>query len=42
MTPEVIYAFYAADRIGATLNLVDPGTAPTASMSTSRKWIPIC
>ena len=24
MTPEVIYAFYAADRIGATLNLVDP------------------
>ena len=24
MTPEVIYAFYAADMIGATLNLVDP------------------
>ena len=24
MTPEVIYAFYAADLIGATLNLVDP------------------
>lgn len=24
MTPEVIYAFYAADIIGATLNLVDP------------------
>jgi len=24
MTPEVIYAFYAVDMIGATLNLVDP------------------
>lgn len=24
MTPEIIYAFYAADLIGATLNLVDP------------------
>ena len=24
MTPEVIYAFYAADMIGASLNLVDP------------------
>lgn len=24
MTPEVIYLFYAADLIGATLNLVDP------------------
>lgn len=24
MTPEVIYCFYAADMIGATLNLVDP------------------
>jgi len=24
MTPEVLYAFYAADMIGATLNLVDP------------------
>ena len=24
MTPEVIYAFYAADMVGATLNLVDP------------------
>lgn len=24
MTPEVIYAFYAADMIGATLNLIDP------------------
>ena len=24
MTPEVIYAFYAADMLGATLNLVDP------------------
>ena len=24
MLPEVIYAFYAADMIGATLNLVDP------------------
>ena len=24
MTPEVIYAFYAADMIGSTLNLVDP------------------
>lgn len=24
MTPEVIYAFYAADLIGATLNLIDP------------------
>ena len=24
MTPEVIYAFYAADLIGASLNLVDP------------------
>ena len=24
MTPEVIYSFYAADMIGATLNLVDP------------------
>ena len=28
MTPEVIYAFYAADRIGATLNLVDPRYSP--------------
>ena len=24
MTPEIIYAFYAVDLIGATLNLVDP------------------
>lgn len=24
MTPEIIYLFYAADRMGATLNLVDP------------------
>ena len=24
MTPEVVYAFYAADLLGATLNLVDP------------------
>ena len=24
MTPEIIFAFYAADMIGATLNLVDP------------------
>lgn len=24
MTPEIIYSFYAADRLGATLNLVDP------------------
>ena len=24
MTPEVIYCFYAADMLGATLNLVDP------------------
>ena len=24
MTPEVIYCFYAADLLGATLNLVDP------------------
>mgnify|MGYP002102394886 FL=1 len=24
MTPEIIYAFYAADLIGTTLNLVDP------------------
>ena len=24
MTPEVIYLFYAADMIGATLNLIDP------------------
>lgn len=24
MTPEVIYAFYAADMVGASLNLVDP------------------
>ena len=24
MTPEIFYAFYAADLIGATLNLVDP------------------
>lgn len=24
MTPEVLYAFYAADMIGASLNLVDP------------------
>ena len=28
MTPEVIYAFYAADMIGATLNLVDPRYSP--------------
>ena len=28
MTPEIIYAFYAADRIGATLNLVDPRYSP--------------
>ena len=24
MTPEIIYLFYAADRMGATLNLVVP------------------
>ena len=24
MTPEIVYAFYAADLLGATLNLVDP------------------
>ena len=24
MTPEVVYTFYAADLLGATLNLVDP------------------
>lgn len=28
MTPEVIYAFYAADMIGASLNLVDPRYSP--------------
>ena len=28
MTPEIIYAFYAADMIGATLNLVDPRYSP--------------
>ena len=35
MTPEVVYAFYAADLLGATLNLVDP-------RSTSRRWSPAC
>lgn len=40
MTPEVVYTFYAADLLGATLNLVDPGTAPKASGSTSRRWSP--
>lgn len=42
MTPEVVYTFYAADLLGATLNLVDPGTAPRASGSTSRRWSPAC
>ncbi|MGN0706658.1 MAG: class I adenylate-forming enzyme family protein [Faecalibacterium sp.] len=28
MTPEVIYCFYAADMLGATLNLVDPRYSP--------------
>ena len=40
MTPEVIALFYAADMIGATLNLVDPATASRASMSISKRWIP--
>ena len=28
MTPELIYLFYAADMVGATLNLVDPRYSP--------------
>lgn len=40
MTPEVIYAFYSTDSIGATLNLVDPATASRASAITLRKWTP--
>ena len=40
MTPEVIFAFYAADSIGVTLNLVDPATASKASTSTSRGGFP--
>ena len=32
MTPEVVYTFYAADLLGATLNLVDPrSSTPSAS-----------
>ena len=42
MTPEVIYAFYAADMIGASLNLVDPRYSAEASMITSPRWTPTC
>ena len=28
MTPELIYLFYAADMVGATLNLIDPRYSP--------------
>ena len=41
MTPEVIALFYAADMIGATLNLVDPRYSVEASTSTSKRWTPI-
>ena len=42
MTPEIIFAFYAADMIGATLNLVDPRYSMEASVSTLKRWIPTC
>ena len=42
MTPEIIYAFYAADLIGATLNLVDPRYSVEASTTTSLRWTLTC
>ena len=42
MTPELIYLFYASDMVGATLNLVDPATAPRASTITSKRQAPGC
>ena len=42
MTPEIIALFYAADMMGATLNLVDPRYSVEASVSTLRRWTPTC
>lgn len=42
MTPEIIALFYAADMMGATLNLVDPRYSVEASVSISKRWIPTC
>lgn len=43
MTPEIIALFYAADMMGATLNLIEhPATASRASVSISKGWIPTC